>query len=447
MDPSSRRVTSGGERRWAAFRPGAYADRRIPGTDGWRTRTAVPWRDSGQVGGVDRRGWVVRVGAVRWPGRLDGVLAVGAAVAVVCGTVVAATAQVGHSAGVDREVDAVAVLLLVASAAVTVGWRRVAPLGALVGAGVLVNGYLLAGYPYGPVLLCLVVAVFEVARQRPLRVSAVAGGIAAGVASATMLVRLLADRQESWPLAVAWASWIVLPWSLGALVNAVGAARRRGRRELATAAALAERTRLAGEVHDIAGHAFALITMQAGVALLVFDEQPEQARRSLEAVRDTSSTALADLRRMLADLHPRPAGPADPTEVAGVAGLAELIGRVQAGGLPVTLTVDRCGEVPPALAPAVRRTVQEALTNVLRHAGPTTAEVTIGHRDRQVLVRVTDHGRGAPGTVRPPGRGLTGMRRRVEELDGRLEAGPRAGGGFEVTAWLPVPRTRPEPAR
>lgn len=393
----------------------------------------------------------MRVGARWWPGWLDGALAVVFAGAVVGGTFAAATAQVGRSPGVDRGLDAVAVLLLVASAVGTVGWRRVAPVGALVGAGVLVNGYLLAGYPYGPVLLCLVVAVFEVARQRPLRVSAAAGGVAAGAASATMLVRLLVDRDGSWTLAVAWASWIVLPWSLGALVNAVGAARRRGRRELAAAAALAERTRLAGDVHDIAGHAFALITMQAGVALLVFDEQPAQARRSLEAVRDTSSTALADLRRMLADLHPRPAAPADPTEVAGVAGLAELIGRVQAGGLPVTLTVDRSSKVPPALAPAVRRIVQEALTNVIRHAGPTTAEVAIslttGEPDRQALVRVTDQGRATAGTVRPPGRGLTGMRRRVEELDGRLEAGPRAGGGFEVTAWLPVPRTRPEAAR
>ena len=393
----------------------------------------------------------MRVGARWWPGWLDGALAVVFAGAVVGGTFAAATAQVGRSPGVDRGLDAVAVLLLVASAVGTVGWRRVAPVGALVGAGVLVNGYLLAGYPYGPVLLCLVVAVFEVARQRPLRVSAAAGGVAAGAASATMLVRLLVDRDGSWTLAVAWASWIVLPWSLGALVNAVGAARRRGRRELAAAAALAERTRLAGDVHDIAGHAFALIAMQAGVALLVFDEQPAQARRSLEAVRDTSSTALADLRRMLADLHPRPAAPADPTEVAGVAGLAELIGRVQAGGLPVTLTVDRSSKVPPALAPAVRRIVQEALTNVIRHAGPTTAEVAIslttGEPDRQALVRVTDQGRATAGTVRPPGRGLTGMRRRVEELDGRLEAGPRAGGGFEVTAWLPVPRTRPEAAR
>jgi signal transduction histidine kinase len=394
----------------------------------------------------------VRVGTWRWPGLLDGVLAAGFAAAVVGGTVIAAAGQVGHTLGVHRGVDAVAVLLLVASAVVTVGWRRAAPVAALVGAGVLVNGYLLAGYPYGPVVLCLVVAVFELARQRPLRVSAVVGGVVAGATSATMLVRLLGGRHDSWPLAVAWASWIVLPWSLGALVNTVGAVRRRGRRELAAAAALAERTRLASEVHDIAGHAFALITMQAGVALLVFDEQPAQARRSLEAVRDTSSTALADLRRMLADLHPRPAGPADPTdpadaadptEVAGVAGLAELIGRVQAGGLPVTLTVDAGGRVPPALAPAVRRIVQEALTNVLRHAGPTTAEVAIGLTtgapDRQVLVRVTDQGRAAAGTVRPPGRGLTGMRRRVEELDGRLEAGPRTGGGFEVTAWLPVP--------
>jgi signal transduction histidine kinase len=386
-----------------------------------------------------------------WPATADLVLAALGAAVVVGGTVVAATAQVGHSPGVDRGLDAVAVALLVAAALVTAGWRRVAPVAALAGAAVVVNGYLLAGYPYGPVLLCLVVAVFEVARQRALRVSAVVGGVAAGVTSATMLVRLLPDRHPSWLLALAWASWIVLPWSLGALVNAVGAARRRGRRELAAAAALAERSRLASEVHDIAGHAFALITMQAGVALLVFDEQPAQARRSLEAVRDTSSTALADLRRMLATLHPPaafpdPAGTADPTGAAGtagpggdagVAGLDELIRRVRAGGL--TVSVEAAGPVPAALGSAVYRIVQEALTNVLRHAGPTEAKVTIERPDRQVLVRVTDRGRAAPATVGPVGQGLTGMRLRVEALDGRLKAGVSAGGGFEVAAWLPVP--------
>ncbi|MGW3356878.1 histidine kinase [Streptomyces bungoensis] len=299
---------------------------------------------------------------------------------------------------------------------------------------------------------------------------------------------MFGERHATGLLALAWTAWTVLPWSLGALIHVVDAARQRARQDLIARTALEERMRLAGEVHDIAGHAFALITMQAQVALLVFEEQPEQARRSLEAVSDTSSTALADLRRMLDTFHPRPDRPAPdrpapdrpapdrpapdrlapggsasqepgpggqasksasaghapdrPADPAGVVGLADLVRQVRAGGLPVEVAVDGPGELPEPLSTTVYRVVQEALTNVLRHAGPTAARVTIDRHDRHdrhVLVRVTDRGRGTPATVGPPGRGLTGMRRRVEELHGRLEAGPRDGGGFQVQAWLPVP--------
>jgi len=373
-------------------------------------------------------GWLPR------PRRLDVLLAGVCAVAVVAGTVAVAPAHAGRS----RPLDVLGVVLLTAAGAVTAGLRRAAPLGGLTCAVLVVNAYLLDGYPYGPVLLCLVVAVFEVARQRAPAVSAVACGAAAVISSATILVRVLGERHATGLLALAWTAWTVLPWSLGALIQVMDAARQRARQDLIARIALEERTRLAGEVHDIAGHSFALITMQAGVALLVLDEQPDQARRSMEAVRDTSATALADLRRMLDAFHPRAVRPADP---AGVAGLADLIRQVRAGGLRVDVVADGLGpgDLPGPLAATVYRVVQEALTNVLRHAGPTAARVTVQRRDRQVLVRVTDRGSGTPATVGPPGRGLAGMRRRVEELDGRLEAGPREGGGFQVAAWLPVP--------
>jgi signal transduction histidine kinase len=346
--------------------------------------------------------------------------------------VVVGTFAVSGQPDKSRPLDGLGVVLLVAAAEGTAALRRVAPMGALASAVLLVNAYLLAGYPYGPVLLCLVVAVFEVARQRDLILSAAACGPAAVLSSATILLRLAADGHTPAVLALAWTAWIVLPWSLGALLHVVEDARRRARRELVARVASEERMRLAGDVHDIAGHGFALVTMQVGVALLVFDEQPEQARLSLRAVQETSAAALADLRRMLDQVHPRAGRPADP---AGVAGLADLIEQVRAGGLPVEVVVDGVREVPERLAATVYRVVQEALTNVLRHAGPTRAEVTIHLRDRHVEVRVSD--RGAGGGPPGAGRGLAGMRRRVEELDGKLAAGPRAGGGFEVVARLP----------
>ncbi|KAA2250715.1 sensor histidine kinase [Solihabitans fulvus] len=367
---------------------------------------------------------VVRGARIPRQARLD-VLSAGLfAAAVVAGTIAVSSAQSTRSI----PLDALGVTLLIAAAAVTMGLRRVAPLGALAGAVVLVNGYLLACYPYGPVLLCLVIAVFEVARQQTLVRSAAACGLAAALASGTVLVRVLGDQHEPGLLALVWSSWIVLPWSLGALVHVRDAARRRARDDLISRTALEERIRMAGEVHDIAGHGFALITMQAGVALLAFEEQPDQARRSLEAVRDTSASALADLRGMLEAFHP---------EKSGLTGLAELIDRVRTGGLPVDITVD--GLIPEPLAATVYRVVQEGLTNVLVHAGPTIARVTIGRRDAGLFVEVTDRGRGTPATVAPPGRGLTGMRRRVEELHGHLEAGPRDGGGFRVAARVPLP--------
>jgi signal transduction histidine kinase len=379
------------------------------------------------------------------PARLDALLAVPAAAAAVAGSVAAAGGQVRI-----RPLDAFGVVLVIAAAAAAVGLRRAAPLWALAATTLLVNAYVLAGYPYGPVLLCLVIAVFEVARQRPLATSALTCGIAAALSSATIFVRVVDDHHATWLLALAWTGWSVLPWSLGALDHVVRAARTRATRELIARSALEERMRIAGEVHDIAGHGFALITMQAQVALLVFEEQPEQARRSLEAVRDTSSTALADLRRMLDTFHPRP-GPSVPVGSAlapsaahcpadpvGVADLTELIGQVRASGLPVHVAIDEGCDLPDPVGATVYRVVQEALTNVLRHAGATQAQVTIERREGQMLVSVTDRGRGSSGTVGAPGRGLTGMRRRVEELHGQLEAGPRHGGGFQVRAWLPL---------
>jgi signal transduction histidine kinase len=336
----------------------------------------------------------------------DVAFAAGLAAVVVAGTIVVGGGRL----------DWLGVALLVLAAMTTV-LRRVAPLLALTMVVLLVNGYLLAGYPYGPVLLCLVVAVFELARQRPLRESAPASAVAAVISSATILLRLLGDGHAPTLLALAWTGWIVLPWSLGALIHVMNAARRN----LIARTALEERMRLAGEVHDIAGHGFAVVSMQAGVALGVFDEQPAQARIFVEAIKETSAAALADLRRMLDAVHP--------------AGIHDLIQQVRAGGLAVDFTMD--GELPEPVNGTVYRVVQEALTNVLRHAGPTAAEVTIDRGERHVQVRVSDRG---VGPTAPAGRGLAGMRRRVEELDGRLEAGPRAGGGFQVVAWLPVSR-------
>ncbi|TQM01791.1 sensor histidine kinase [Pseudonocardia kunmingensis] len=358
--------------------------------------------------------------------RVDLVWAGAFAVVLVLGTLAAAALQGDRV----RTPDAGAFALVVLAALATLGLRRTAPVWALAGAMAAVSAYLLAGYPYGPVQLCMVIAVFEVSRQRQLRTSLGACAVAAIVASGSVLPRLIHEVDAPAVLAAGWAAWIVLPWSLGALVHVSAAARAQVRRDLIARAAAEERVRLAGEVHDVAGHGFALVAMHAGVALLVFDEQPDQARASLQAIKATSDRSLAALRGTLDTFHPRECGP-------GLADVEALIREVRAGGLAVDLTMDELtlGEEVDGV---VYRVVQESLTNVLRHAGPTAAEVRIARVGDDVLVRVTDRGCGADGVV-AEGRGLAGMRSRVEAVGGRFGAGPDEGGGFAVAARMPLP--------
>lgn len=349
--------------------------------------------------------------------------------------VVLAAVLVAGTIGVTRlqdnpgpGLDAGAVALIAAAALATVGLRH-APVWALAGVMLTVSGYLLAGYPYGPVQLCMVVAMFEVARRRPLRLSAAACGIAALIASATVLLRAMPLLHQPVVLAVGWTGWVVLPWSLGALAHVTADARERARRDLVARAAAAERVRLAGEVHDVAGHGFALAAMHAGIALLVLDESPDQARASLEAIKATSDASLAGLRGMLDAFH--------PLDHAGLAGIGALIDEVRAAGVPVELTMAEVALTEEADAVAYR-VVQESLTNVVRHAGPTIAHVQVTPADGDVLVRVGDRGRGVADSAPASGRGLAGLRSRVEAVGGRFTAGPRTGGGFQVTARLPA---------
>ncbi|MGA4989257.1 sensor histidine kinase [Nonomuraea bangladeshensis] len=196
---------------------------------------------------------------------------------------------------------------------------------------------------------------------------------------------------------------------------------------LAEQAIAAERARIAGEVHDAAGHGLAAIAMQAGLALVTLDDDPEQTRASLRAIKETSTAALAQLRAALDGIDP-PAGD-----------LTALIDGVRAAGLPVD--VEPAGlPVPPQLRDTVYRVVRESLTNVLRHAGPTRALVRMTDAPTAYVLEIADRGPGAGQAAE--GRGLRGMRARVTEAGGHFAAGPREGGGFQVTARFPHPPDR-----
>jgi signal transduction histidine kinase len=357
----------------------------------------------------------------------DGVLAVAGAVVVAVGSWQAAAAQQP-----PRALDVWA-FLLIAVAAGVLAWGRCAPILALAGSVAAVSGYLLLGYAYGPILLCVGWAMFEVARRRPLPVSAAAGAVAALVSVAAVLPRM-ADQVHLLAVGLAlWAGcWLAVPWSLGAVVHVRAEAAERARRDLVARTALEERVRVSREVHDVAGHGFAVIAMQAGVALVVLDEQPEQVRASLEAIRAASTAALDELRGVLRLDRPSEGG---AWAGSGIEGLAPLAERARAAGLPVDLHLGDTAGVRAEVGGVVYRVVREALTNVMRHAGPTRAEVTVGLEDGQLTATIADRGSGPEADH--TGQGLAGLRARVEAAGGSFAAGARDGGGFAVRVRFP----------
>ncbi len=202
-----------------------------------------------------------------------------------------------------------------------------------------------------------------------------------------------------------------------------------------------ERLRLARELHDTIASAIAVIAIQAGVAdhaLECCQTEPERAREALRTIRAASLQALDELQATVTTLRGK-AGGRGPRP--GVAQLDALTGMAGAAGLRVELAVVGAARpLPPAVDLAAYRIVQEALTNVLRHAGPATARVRLTYRERDLSVQVDDDGRGAGGR-RPSGgggNGLLGMQERIAALGGRLEARPRPGGGFRVVATIPL---------
>jgi signal transduction histidine kinase len=229
-------------------------------------------------------------------------------------------------------------------------------------------------------------------------------------------------------------------WLAGVFVHARGQAAALATRSAelqrqAEQAAAAERTRIARELHDIVAHHLSVIVLQAAGARA----SGKPAEVTLEKIENSARQALAETRRLLGVLR-------DPDEVTGLAPqpgvgqLDALAASVRAAGLPVHLVIDGDpAALPAAVDVSVYRIVQEALTNVLKHAGPARAEVAIGCAADNVTVEVTDNGTAEPGSRVPAdGHGLAGMRERAAVFGGELAAGPRPGGGFAVRARLPL---------
>jgi len=213
------------------------------------------------------------------------------------------------------------------------------------------------------------------------------------------------------------------------------AARSAASQRQAEQAAAAERARIARELHDIVAHHLSVVVLQAAGARA----SGKPAGAALEKIEHSARQALEETSRLLNVLR-------DTGEEAGLApqpgtgGLVALAAAVRAAGLPVNLVIDGdLAAIPATVDVSVYRIVQEALTNVLKHAGPARAEVTILCEQDAVTIEVTDNGTGKPGNGSPAtGHGLAGMRERAAVFGGELAAGPRPGGGYAVRARLPL---------
>jgi signal transduction histidine kinase len=213
------------------------------------------------------------------------------------------------------------------------------------------------------------------------------------------------------------------------------AARSAALQRQAEQAAAAERTRIARELHDIVAHHLSVIVLQAAGTRA----SGKPAGATLEKIENSARQALAETRCLLGVLRD-PDGEAGLAPQPGIGELGSLAASVRAAGLPVNLFIDGDpAALPAAVDVSVYRIVQESLTNVLKHAGPARADVTIGCAGDTVTVEVTDNGAAEPGSGVPAaGHGLAGMRERAAVFGGELAAGPRPGGGFTVRARLPL---------
>ena len=332
---------------------------------------------------------------------------------------------------------------------VALNWRRSYPLTVIViGAAAWTVPILLGLVPSEAALtplVALLIAVYSVARHAVPR-RAVAGAAIALAASLASDFRMAHPGPGDFGFTAILISW---PWFAGyalrshALANAALVDRAElleaDRDAKALAAVVAERGRLARELHDIIAHCVSVMVVQAGAAEQVIDLEPARAREALRAVGESGRSALADLRRLLGLLRDGELAPVLAPQ-PGVGDLETLADQVRAAGLAVQLSVEgEAQALPPGLDLAVFRVVQEGLTNVLKHAAAAQACVVVAYRRDSLMISVADDGQGASHAVDDgSGLGLAGMRERIVLYGGELDAGPLPGSGYRLMAWLPL---------
>ncbi|WP_405612337.1 sensor histidine kinase [Streptomyces sp. NBC_00076] len=381
------------------------------------------------------------------PMALDAAIAAGVLVCMVAGSFVDPHSERDVSWGL-RTPDTLSLVLIVLGSVALV-FRRRAPLTVLALTGTVSLVEAVTSDPRAPVAMSAVIALYTVAATTDRPTTWRAGLLTMTVLTgASMLAGPLPwYAQEN----LAIFAWTGIGATAGDAVRSrrafVHAIRERAERaertreEEARRRVAEERLRIARDLHDVVAHHIALVNVQAGVAAHVMDKRPDQAKEALAHVREASRSALNELRATVGLLR-QSGDPEAPTEPApGLDRLDELVGTFRSAGLRVEVArADHGTTLPAAVGLAAYRIVQEALTNVQKHAGTQAkAEVSVVRVGPDIEITVLDNGTGeddAPQTG--GGHGLLGMRERVTALRGTLTTGPRYGGGFRVHAILPV---------
>lgn len=386
------------------------------------------------------------------PLALDAVLALAVLVCMVAGSFV----EPRHRDSVSwvlRTPDPLSLLLMTLGAAALV-FRRRAPMAVLALTGTLSVIESVTGDPRAPVAMSAVIALYTVAsttdRPTTWRVGLLTMTVLTGAAMAAGPLPWYAQENLgifAWTGIGATAGDAVR--SRRAFVQAIRERAERAERtreEEARRRVAEERLRIARDLHDVVAHHIALVNVQAGVAAHVMDKRPDQAKEALGHVREASRSALNELRATVGLLR-QSGDPEAPTEPApGLDRLDELTGTFRSAGLHVEVArADQGTILPAAVDLAAYRIIQEALTNVQKHAGPQAkAEVSVVRVGPNIEITVLDDGSGENETQDSGGgHGLLGMRERVGALRGTLTTGPRYGGGFRVHAILPLKNRTP----
>ena len=347
-----------------------------------------------------------------------------------------------------RSIGALGVTLILLQT-VPLAWRRKYPIGVLAVSLTALFLYSAIGYFASFAAFGFLIALYTVAANRDRRIS-----VPAGIASGAVLLLILFIRQEPIEIDAILAEFMFVSaaWFLGdgfrirreQVIELEDRALRleREREERAQQAVSEERRVIARELHDVVAHNVSVIVAQAGAARKIAAAQPEEAIGTLANIEGAGREALVEMRRLMGLLRTDADRVAERSPEPGMHNLDALAIQLRDAGVPITVRVEGDPRpLPVGLELSAFRIIQEALTNILKHAGPARAEVVVRYGPEHLELQIDDDGNGAPEARRRSRRlryGHLGMRERVALFGGELHLGTREEGGYRVTAWLPL---------